>query len=94
MEHYRESKDGLFELYMENSHEGATGRMYRRIETKPPEWVGNDASDEIKQEWKAEADRRMARAEKPDVVMFFLAGDFDIPEMVFAEEIEIIDRKI
>jgi len=81
--HFMERKDGLWEKVADGQVVG----LFRTVETKPPKWPGNDASEEKKQEWKEEADRRMERADSPDVEMFFSVGKGPIPSIVFAEPI-------
>lgn len=81
---YHQRKDGLWE----QRTKGTTTGLYRELDTKPPKWVGNDASTEAKTAWEKEAKRKMALADAPGVVMFFAAGKGPIPNIVFAEPVE------
>lgn len=81
--HFMKREDGLWEKVVYGQVVG----LFRTVETRPPEWPGDDAVEEKKQEWKQEADRRMARAEAPGVEMFFAVGKGPIPEITFAEPV-------
>lgn len=82
--HFQERKDGLWEKIVD----GETVGLFRTIETRPPEWPGDDSSEEKQLEWRQEAERRMDLADAPGVEMFFAAGKGPIPDITFVEPVE------
>lgn len=64
-----------------------TGLLYQEVETKPPPWVGNAASDDEKKAWQKEAELRLSRADDPNVEMFFALGQ-GLPDIVFVEPVK------